>query len=146
MDTQATVKNIIFTVVQMQKVDPEKALYLLLEGTDRLEGLFGECRTQDHSRNFGIEQLGQKLGVATLIHSTMQHNPDLDMGHCHLSLKNTMGVDHINPKSWQGTVKVGDIDLNAGWKEGQLQAARIFEVVMPQFSPEPKFKPELLGT
>jgi hypothetical protein len=43
VDTQATVKNIIFTVVQMQKVDPEKALYLLLEGTDLLEGLFGGC-------------------------------------------------------------------------------------------------------
>jgi hypothetical protein len=99
-DTQATVKNIIFTVVWMQKVDSEKVLYLLLEGTDRLEGLFGDCQTQDHSRNFDIEQLGQKLGVATLIHSTMQHNPDLDMGCRRLSLKNTMGVDHINPKSW----------------------------------------------
>lgn len=74
--------------------------YLLLEGTDHLEGLFGDCQTQDHSRNFDIEQLGQKLGVATLIHSTMQHNPDLDMGCRRLSLKNTMGVDHINPKSW----------------------------------------------
>jgi hypothetical protein len=99
-DTQATVKNIIFTVVQMQKVDPEKALYLLLEGTDCLEGLCGDCRTQDHSRNFDIEQLAQKFGVATLIRSTMQHNPDLDMGHRRLSLKNTMSVDHINPKSW----------------------------------------------
>src|ERR1700683_1722015 len=98
-DTQATVKNIIFTVVWMQKVDPEKALYLLLEGTDRLEGLFGDCRTQDHSRNFDIEQLGQKLG-ATLINSAMQCNPDLDMGHHHSSLKNTTGIDHINPKSW----------------------------------------------
>ena len=83
----------------MHKVGPEKALYLLLEGTDRLEGLFSDCWTQDHSRNFDIEQLGQKLGVATLIHSTMQHNPDLDMAYRCLSLKNTMGVDHINPKS-----------------------------------------------
>jgi hypothetical protein len=72
-DTQATVKNIIFTVARMQKIDPEKALYLLLEGTDCLEGFFGDCQTQDHSRNFDIEQLGQRLGVATLIHSTMQY-------------------------------------------------------------------------
>src|SRR5882672_10361455 len=111
----------------MQMIGPEKALYLLLEGADCLEGLFGDCRTQDHSRNFDIEQLGQKLGVATLIHSTMQHNPDLDMSHCCLSLKNTMGVDHINPKSWRGTVKVGDIDLKAVWKKGQLKAKSIFE-------------------
>jgi len=91
-DTQATVKNIIFTVACMRMIDLEKELYILLEGTDRLEGLFGDCQTQDDSRNFDIEQLGQKLGVATLIHSTMQHNPDLDMGHRQLSLKNTMGV------------------------------------------------------
>ena len=38
-----------------------------------------------------------------------------------------MGVDHINLKSWQGTVKVGDINLNAVWKKGQLQAERVFE-------------------
>ena len=113
-------KNIIFTVAQMQKADPEKALYLLLEGTDHLEGLFGDCRTQDHSRNFDIEQPGQKLGVATLIHSAMQHNPDLNMGHRHLSLKNSIGIDHINPKSWRGTVKVGDVDLNVTTRAGSI--------------------------
>ena len=67
------------------------------------------------------------MGVATLIHSTMQCNQDLHICHQHLLLKNKMGVDHINAKSWQGTVKVGDIDLNAVWKKGQLQAERIFE-------------------
>jgi hypothetical protein len=56
------------------RVDPEKALYLFLEGTDHLEGLFGDCWTQDHSRNFDIEQLRQKLGVATLIHFTIVMN------------------------------------------------------------------------
>ena len=126
-DTQATVKNIIFTVARMKEVDPDKALYILLEGTDRLEGLFGDCRTQDHARNFDIEQLGQKLGVATLIHSTMQHNPDLDTGNNNLSLKNITGIDHINPKSWQGEVKVGDVDLKAVWKKGQQKAERLFE-------------------
>lgn len=68
-DTQATVKNIIFTVAQMKEVDSEKALYILLEGTDQLEALFGDCQTQDHARNFDIKQLGQKLDVATLAHS-----------------------------------------------------------------------------
>jgi hypothetical protein len=119
-DTQATVK--MFTVARMKQVNPEKALYILLEGTDRLEALFGDCRTQHHARNFDIEQLGQKLGVATLIHSTMQHNPDLDTGHRCLSLKGTTGIvriDHVNPKSWQGKVKVGDVDLNVVWKKGQ---------------------------
>ena len=125
-DTQATVKNIIFTVAQMKAVDPDKDLYVLLEGTDQLEGLFGDCQTQDHARNFDIEQLGQKFGVATLIHSTMQCNPDLDTGHHRLSLKNVTGIDHINPKSWQGKVKVGDVDLQAVWKKRTAEGRKTF--------------------
>lgn len=54
-DTQATVKNIIFTVAQIKEVDPEKALYILLEETDQLEELFEDCKTQDYGRNFDIE-------------------------------------------------------------------------------------------
>ena len=57
----------------------------------------------------------------------MQRNPDLDVGHRCLSLKNTTGVDHINPKSWQGNVKVGGIDLKAVWKTGQLEAEKLFK-------------------
>ena len=80
-DSQATVKNIIFTIARMQVMDPNLLLYILLEGTDRLEGLFGDCRTQDHARNFDIEQLAGKLSVATLLNAAMEHNPDLDKGH-----------------------------------------------------------------
>src|SRR6267154_4650352 len=77
-DSQATVKNIIFTIARMQMMDPNLLLYILLEGTDRLEGLFGDCRTQDHARNFDIDQLAGKLSVTTLINAAMEHNPDLD--------------------------------------------------------------------
>jgi hypothetical protein len=65
----------------MQVMDPNLLFYILLEGTDRLEGLFGDCRTQDHARNFDIEQLADKLSVATLINAAMERNPDLDKGH-----------------------------------------------------------------
>jgi hypothetical protein len=33
---------------------------MILEGTDRLEQLFSDCRTQDHARNFDVEQLAGK--------------------------------------------------------------------------------------
>jgi hypothetical protein len=57
----------------------------------------------------------------------MQRNPDLDTGHRHLSLKGTTGIDYVNPKSWQGKVKVGDVDLKVVWKKGQKEAERLFE-------------------
>jgi hypothetical protein len=48
-DSQATVKNIIFTIARIQVIDPNPSFYILLEGTDCLEGLFGDCKTQDHA-------------------------------------------------------------------------------------------------
>jgi len=126
-DSQATVKNIIFTIARMQKMDPNLCFYILLEGTDRLEGLFGDCRTQDHARNFDIEQLAGKLSVATLINAAMECNPDLDKGHQCLALKGAIGIDHVNPRSWTGNVRVGDVDLNAEWKQGQVDAEQILQ-------------------
>jgi len=36
-DSQATVKNIIFTIARLQNIDPTSEFYILHEGTDRLE-------------------------------------------------------------------------------------------------------------
>lgn len=124
-NTQATVKNIIFTLAQMQNIDSNLPLHILLEGTDRLEGLFGDCQTQDHARNFDLEQLSGKLGVATLINIVMERNPELDRGHCRLSLKDAINIDHVNPRSWTGSVHVGDVDIKAEWKKGQTAAQNI---------------------
>jgi len=84
-NTQATVKNIIFTVVQMQKLILKGTL-LLLEARIVLKVFVVDCRTQIIQK-FWHWALAQKFGVATLIRSTMQHNPDLDMGHRRLSLR-----------------------------------------------------------
>ena len=42
-DSQATVKNIFFTIARLQNIDPILDLYILHEGTDRLERVFGDC-------------------------------------------------------------------------------------------------------
>ncbi|KAF8126233.1 hypothetical protein K438DRAFT_1508813, partial [Mycena galopus ATCC 62051] len=76
-DSQAVVKNIIFVIAEMQLLDPDLKFYITLEGTDRLEVVFSDCRTQDHARNFDIEQLAGKLAVGALIHAAFQRNPEL---------------------------------------------------------------------
>lgn len=119
-DTQSVIKNIIFTIARMQVIDPELKLFILHEGTDRLEGLFSDCRTQDHAQNFDIEQLAGKLSVATLIN--VEWNPDLNQGHRCLDLRGAMGIDHVNPKSWIGNTFVGNVDLEISWKRGQKKA------------------------
>lgn len=51
--------------------------------------------------------------MATLINIVMEQNPELDREHCHLSLKDAMGIDHVNLRSWTGSVRVGDVDIKA---------------------------------
>ncbi|KAJ7705158.1 hypothetical protein B0H14DRAFT_2310509, partial [Mycena olivaceomarginata] len=117
-DSQAVVKNIVFTIAEMQLISPDLEFYIILEGTDRLEVVFSDCRTQDHASNFDIEQLAGKLAVGALIHAAFQRNPDLDRGHRRLSLTGALGIDHVNPKSWLGKVRVGDVDLKKEWEAG----------------------------
>ncbi|KAK1218956.1 hypothetical protein PQX77_018344 [Marasmius sp. AFHP31] len=116
------IKNIIFTTARLQHVDPNLPFHIILEGTDRLEGLFGDVRTQDHGRNFDIEQLAQKLSVSLQIQGIMERNPHLDHGHRRTSFQGCLGVDHINPRSWDGNVRVGDVDLKKEWDAGQADA------------------------
>ena len=47
--------------------------------------------TQDHAHNFDIEKL----------------------------LRDAMGVDHINPRSWEGSAQVGSVTLGDVWRKGQ---------------------------
>ena len=48
-DLQAIVKNIIFTVVRLQLLDPDMDSHILFEGTDHLENVFSHVQTQDYA-------------------------------------------------------------------------------------------------
>ncbi|KAJ7936626.1 hypothetical protein B0H13DRAFT_1589535, partial [Mycena leptocephala] len=124
-DSEAVVKNIVITIARMQLLNPDLKFYIILDGTDRLEVVFSDTRTLDHARNFDIEQLGQKLSLGALINATLQCNPDLDRGHRRLKTDGALGVDHVNPKSWLGDVRVGNVNLLACWNNSREAANRI---------------------
>jgi hypothetical protein len=136
-DSQSIVKNIFITVARLQLIDKNLCFYLLMEGTDRLENLFCECRTQDHSRNFDIDQLAQKLAVATLINAAFERNPDLNHGHRKLNLEGAIGVDRINPASWKGDTCVGNVDLKKEWDSGREKGMAIMQQFLgSDFAPD----------
>ncbi|KAF9031794.1 hypothetical protein BDZ89DRAFT_1131632 [Hymenopellis radicata] len=60
-DAQTEVKNIFITLAKLALDDPNFVYNIILEGTDHLEGLLSNMRTQDHNRNFDSLQLAQKL-------------------------------------------------------------------------------------
>ncbi|KAF6742437.1 hypothetical protein DFP72DRAFT_1022411 [Ephemerocybe angulata] len=132
-DTQAVIKNIIFTIARMQEIDEDLVLHIILEGTDRLELLFGDTRTQDHSSNFDIKQFAEKAAVGTQINAAFARNPDLDRGHQRLSIHGTIGIDHVNPRSWEGNVRVGDVDLKRCWDNGRKLAIQLMKKYLPTF-------------
>ncbi|KAJ7315740.1 hypothetical protein DFH08DRAFT_820317 [Mycena albidolilacea] len=140
-DSQATIKNIVFTIAKLQILDGKLKLYIILEGTDRLEGVFADCRTQDHARNFDIEQLVQKLAIGALINAAFQRNPDLDRDHRRLKLSGALGIDHVNPKSWEGDACVGNVDLQKAWAEGDIEANKL---LVKHFGPSGRPECDLL--
>ncbi|KAK7026492.1 hypothetical protein VNI00_015572 [Paramarasmius palmivorus] len=121
-DTQSVIKNIIIMTARLQLIDEDLPFHIIHEGTDRLEGLFGDVRTQDHAWNVDIEQLAQKLSVSAQIQSILERNPDLDRGHRRTSLKGVLGPDHTNPLSWTGDVRVGNVNLQQEWDAGRVEA------------------------
>ncbi|KAF9021980.1 hypothetical protein BDZ89DRAFT_1163453 [Hymenopellis radicata] len=126
-DSQAIVKNIFFTIAKLSIDDPNLPYYIIQEGTDRLENLFSNVRTQDHSRNFDTLQLSQKLSVASEIIATYLRNPDLDLGHRRLDLVGAKGIDRVNPKSLKGTYTVGSVCLADEWKAAEEDANALLE-------------------
>jgi len=121
-DSQAIVKNIIFIVARLQLIDPDTRYFMLLEGTDRLEGVFSHARTHDHARNFDILQLAHKLSIGAEVNAIFERHPDLDRGHFRRNLVGAQGVDHINSKLWIGNVRVGDVDLEQEYFAGRDEA------------------------
>ena len=126
-DSQSIVKNIIFTVARYQILDKSIKYYVILEGTDRLEGVFSNARTQDHAHNFDILQLAHKLSVGAEINAIFERNPKLDRGHVRRNLHGARGVDHVNPKSWKGDVTVGNVDLLKEYLEACDEADSILQ-------------------
>ncbi|KAL1688639.1 hypothetical protein GGG16DRAFT_12755, partial [Schizophyllum commune] len=126
-DSQSIVKAIFFNIITLQLLDRLIRYYLVLDGTDRIERLFSNVRTQDHSRNFDTLQLSEKLSISAAITAILIRNPDLDRGHRRRNLKGAVGVDKVNPASWEGDVTVGSVDVQREWEEGAREANRVLE-------------------
>ena len=124
-NTQAIVKNIVFSLAKQQLMDGTQNFYIILDGTDRLEQVFSDARTQDHSRNFDLLQLSQKLATASTINGIFLRNPELNRGHSRLNLTAATGVDHSNPKSCLGDLTSGSVNIQALWVVGQNEANKV---------------------
>ncbi|KAF8324980.1 uncharacterized protein EI90DRAFT_3019288 [Cantharellus anzutake] len=92
-DIQIMVKNAFFCVAKMKRDKPDGEFYLILLGTNRLEWIFGLIRSQK-----GSDVNLQGLSVAGGIEQK---------------------VDHLNPASWKGDVRISRVQLMSAWRSGR---------------------------
>jgi hypothetical protein len=127
-DSMSIVKTIMVLVARYQAQDSSIPFYIIQVGTDREEGVFSQIRTQDHTRNCDILQLGQKSCIGAEINRILKENPDLNRGHSRRSIKNSRDEDHINPASLDHLVadfRVSSVDLVAEYLSGREKATEM---------------------
>lgn len=133
-------QNIYFCIAKVQIDDPHGKFWLILLGTDRLEGLFGILRTMvGNDSNVDILQLALHLTGTTEVSTILAQYPEWDQGPCQLKLpalsKDMVQVhdqvDHLKPRLWQGNLLVSDAVLHTCWIHGQLVVEEEFSWIKP---------------
>ena len=138
VDIMIMIKNVYFCVAKTKVDDPDGNFWIILLGTDRLEVLYGILRTMvGNDANLDVLQLGLRLTGTTEVSTILAKYPQWDRAPRRLKLpalsKNGLtihdSVDHINPASWRGNVKVSQVVLQTCWKLGRLQIEEEFPFV-----------------
>ena len=126
-DIVLLVKNAFFCVAKSKVSVPDGKFWIILLGTDRLESTFGLVRSMvGNDRNVDILQLGTRLSHAVECLNIFEKYPHWDHGPKCLKLpaiEDGNGdvlakVDHINPDSWKGDVRLANVLLVTSWNDG----------------------------
>ena len=122
------VKNAYFCATKTKVSSPNSKFWIILLGTDRLESMFGLVQSMvGMDKNADILQLGMWLSHAVECLNIFEKYPEWDHGPKRLKLPaiedgngNVLAkVNHINPNSWTGDVRVTNVSLATSWNLGQ---------------------------
>ncbi|KDR76610.1 hypothetical protein GALMADRAFT_139524 [Galerina marginata CBS 339.88] len=134
VDIMIMIKNAYFCVAK-SKVDlPDGKFFLIMLGTDKLEGFFGLIRTAVGTDcNADLLQLGSRASGLTEVAVILSLHPEWDRSPRRLNLpamtkdtdELTSKVDHINAVSWRGDVHVKNVNLQTSWVLGREKAIEL---------------------
>jgi hypothetical protein len=128
IDFMTMVKNVVFCIAKAKIDDPNGKFFLILQGTDRLEELFGILRTMvGNDANLDILQLISRLAGTTEVSNILAKYPHWDRAPRWLQLyaisRESKAIpdsaDHIKPAAWKGNVHVKDVSLQTSWNRGR---------------------------
>ena len=120
-DLQSTFIDALFCFAKAKLFFPDKPLYLVLNGTDPLERIFGVLRMK--VKNASMDYL-------TLVHcigSMLRCDEILIMKHPDWSTKSRTSrrlcLDYSNPRMWDAEkLKLADADISSLWESGHMKA------------------------
>ena len=134
IDIMIMIKNTYFCVAKSKVDHPNGKFFLILLGTDKLEGFFGLVRTAVGTDcNADLLQLGSRASGLTEVAVILSLHPEWDRAPRRLNLpamtmetdELTSKIDHINPASWHGDVHVKNINLQTSWVLGWQKAIEL---------------------
>ena len=124
---QATFSDALFCCTKAKIYFPDEPLYLVLDGTDPLECIFGVLRMKNKNASMDY------LMLTHCITSMIKCNDILTMKHADWSKKGCSSrglcLDYLSPKDWEAeNLKLNDVDIRALWESGHMKArARALE-------------------
>ncbi|KAJ8508387.1 hypothetical protein ONZ45_g9334 [Pleurotus djamor] len=121
-DLQGITKTTFFCVAKQQLLDSDRPFYLYQLGSDRLEEMFGALRSMTHDQNVDVLQLAERLSGCNDINQIFNDHPEWKRAQRRLSFLGSEGVDHLNPKYFEGNLIVGSVDLEKAWRLGRTNA------------------------
>jgi hypothetical protein len=128
IDLMLMIKNVLFCVAKAKVDDIDGEFFLILQGTDRLEELFGILRTMvGNDANLDILQLVSRLAGTTEVSNILAKYPHWDRSPRRLKLSALTrdskeipdSADHIKPASWRGNLKLKNVSLQTSWNRGR---------------------------
>ncbi|KAJ6626373.1 hypothetical protein B0H10DRAFT_2161558 [Mycena sp. CBHHK59/15] len=134
MNLMIMIKNVFFCVAKTKIDIPDGEFFIILLGTDRLEGLFGLIRTAvGTDANCDIYQLCTRASHLTESSIILASRPHWDRSPRRLRLPmiiNEAGdisanADHITPAAWKGDVHVRNVTLLTAWVQGRQVAEKL---------------------
>ncbi|KAF8676640.1 hypothetical protein AX14_004851 [Amanita brunnescens Koide BX004] len=134
-DIMLMIKNAYFCVSKAKVWTPGDKFYLVLMGTDRLEGAFSVSHTMNGTdHNCDVYQLANHLANIAECAIILAEHRKWDRGPRHLKLQaiedengDISGkMDHINLASWKGDVHVSNVLPITSWNLGRQQVEHKF--------------------
>lgn len=124
-DNQAFVKAAFVCVAKQKVADGSLPFYLYQLGSDRLEELFSDIRSQSHDRNCDILELADRLSISAEDLQIYGQHPEWSRPSRRRTFTGSEIVDHANPAYFKADYTADNANIERAWARGRTDAEQM---------------------